>query len=107
MGVLPKSLTLAPYACFFRVTAQGVELENNVEKVGKNGLHNNYTSKNENCSQLGGGQLPPSILRMSAISLDLYDSTTYKGVKEKWRSHCRISTLLFWKVRLLLVSVQR
>ena len=29
------------------------------------------TSKNESCSQSGGGQLPPSILRMSAISLDL------------------------------------
>ena len=30
VGVLQESLTLAPYACFFRVTAQGVELENNV-----------------------------------------------------------------------------
>jgi hypothetical protein len=29
-------------------------------------------------AQSGGGQLPPSILRMSAISLDLYDSITYK-----------------------------
>ena len=36
------------------------------------------TSRNESCSQSGGGQLPPNILRMSAISLDLYDSTTYK-----------------------------
>jgi hypothetical protein len=106
VGVLPKSLTLAPYACFFRVTAQGVELENNVEKVGKNGLHNNYTSKNESCSQLGGGQLPPSIEDVGDI-VRFVRLNHVQGVKEKWRSHCRISTLLFWKVRLLLVSVQR
>ena len=65
------------------------------------------TSRNESCSQSGGGQLPPNILRMSAISLDLYRLNHVQEVKEKWRSHCRISALLFGKVRLLLVSVQR